>query len=151
MHWSVLTQTISKKLLFYSIMLTHNTGNTAYISNCIVPPSFAKRRERSTYKAKTTEEIRRFYRSCTESKANRYQNNAINLSIEKMDKSISNSELLKTLHMKEQNKLQRLIVENQNISVLGVLRRKFFIVCNRYYLKSTPGAVGLNRVVKREK
>ena len=85
------------------------------------PRFFAKQNRKTVQQSKN--HGRDIQQAVQKSKANRYQKiMQLNLSIEKMDKSISNSELkLKTLRAKRSNletKLQRLIVENQNISVL---------------------------------
>ena len=85
------------------------------------PRFFAKQNRKTVQQSKN--HGRDVQQAVQKSKANRYQKiMQLNLSIEKMDKSISNSELkLKTLRAKRSNletKLQRLIVENQNISVL---------------------------------
>ena len=88
------------------------------------PPSFAKRKRKIGLQSKNHGgDTTRLQEALQKSKANRYQKiMQLNLSIEKMDKSISTSEMkLKSLHAKRSNleaKLQGLIVKNQNISVL---------------------------------
>eukprot|EP00944_MAST-04C_sp_MAST-4C-sp1_P002376 g2376.t1 len=85
------------------------------------PRFFAKQNRKTVQQSKN--HGRDIQQAVQKSKANRYQKiMQLNLSIEKMDKSISTSEMkLKSLHAKRSNleaKLQGLIVKNQNISVL---------------------------------
>ena len=125
-HFNHALGSIDSNDLKKALVLFHNAHPYIQETRRIYPiPSsprfFAKQNRKTVQQSKNHE--RDVQQAIQKSKANRYQKiMQLNLSIEKMDKSISNSELkLKTLRAKRSNletKLQRLIVENQNISVL---------------------------------